>query len=83
VETYLRDPNDWILLADTGRPAFIVAFLRDQREPAIFLQDSGVRTQGGVRDPYTLDFDEIPMKLRHVFGVALGDPRSARRARRA
>lgn len=84
VESYLRDPNDWILLAETGRPAFIVAFLRDQTEPAIFLQDSGVRSiGGGVRDPYTLDFDEIPMKIRHVFGVSLGDPRSARRARRA
>lgn len=84
IENYLRDPNDWILLADTGRPAFRVAFLRDQREPAIFLQDSGMRSvNGGGRDPYTLDFDEIPMKIRHVFGAALGDPRSARRARRA
>lgn len=84
IEQYLRDPNDWILLADTGRPAFIAAFLRDIREPAIFIQDSGVRSVGGgTRDPYTLDFDEIPMKIRHVFGVALGDPRSARRARRA
>lgn len=84
VENYLRDPNDWILLADVGRPAFIIAFLRDQTEPAIFLQDSGVRSiGGGVRDPYLLDFDEIPMKIRHVFGVALGDPRAARRARRA
>lgn len=84
IEQYLRDPTDWILLADTGRPAFIVAFLRDVREPAIFLQDTGVRSMGGgTRDPYTLDFDEIPLKIRHVFGVALGDPRSARRARRA
>jgi hypothetical protein len=84
VENYLRDPTDWILLADVGRPAFIIAFLRDQREPAIFLQDTGMRSVGGgTRDPYTLDFDEIPMKIRHVFGVALGDPRAARRARRA
>jgi hypothetical protein len=84
VEPYLRDPNDWILLADTGRPAFIIAFLRDQREPFIGIEDPGIRSiGGGTRDPYTLDFDEIRMKIRHVFGVALGDPRSARRARRA
>jgi hypothetical protein len=83
VEPYLRDPNDWILLADIGRPAFIIAFLRDQREPFIGLQDPGVRSFGGGRDPYTLDADEIPMKIRHVFGVALGDPRAARRARRS
>lgn len=83
VEPYLRDPNDWILLAEIGRPAFIIAFLRDQREPFIGMQDSGVRSMGGARDPYTLDNDEWPMKIRHVFGVALGDPRAARRARRA
>lgn len=85
VDKYLRDPNDWILLADVGRPAFIIAFLRDQREPFIGMQDSGVRSMGGGGrpDPYTLDFDELPMKIRHVFGVAQGDPRAARRARRA
>jgi len=83
VEPYLRDPNDWIMLAEVGRPAFIIAFLRDQREPFIGMQDPGVRSIGGGRDPYTLDFDELPMKIRHVFGVALGDPRAARRARRA
>jgi len=83
-ESYLRDPNDWILLAETGRPAFIVAFLRDQREPGIWIQDSGMRSIGsGAKDPYSMDFDGLPMKIRQVFGVALGDPRSARRARRA
>lgn len=84
VETYLQDPNDWILLAEVNRPAFIIAFLRDQRDPSIWIQDSGMRAQGGgSSDPYTRDFDEILMKLRHVFGVALGDPRAARRARRS
>lgn len=84
VEPYLIDPNDWILLAETGRPAFIIAFLRDQRDPQIWIQDPGMRSVGGGgRDPYTLDFDEILMKLRTVFGVAQGDPRSARRARRS
>jgi hypothetical protein len=84
VEPYLKDPNDWILLAETGRPAFIIAFLRDQRTPFIGIEDPGVRNYGGGgSDPYTLDFDEMRMKIRHVFGVALGDPRSARRARRS
>lgn len=83
VERYLKDPNDAILLAEIGRPAFIIAFLRDQREPFIGIQDGGVRSVGGgTKDPYTLDFDEIPMKIRHVFGVAQGDPRAARRFRR-
>lgn len=84
VEPYLRDPNDWIVLAETGRPAFIVAYLRDQREPFVGIEDPGVRPiGGGSPDPYTLDYDEIKLKIRNIFGVAQGDPRSARRARRA
>jgi hypothetical protein len=84
VEPYLKDPNDWILFAEVSRPAFIVAFLRDQRTPFIGIADGGVRgINGGGPDPYTLDFDEIPYKVRHVFGAALGDPRAAIRARRA
>lgn len=84
VEPYLKDPNDWILLAETGRAAFRIAFLRDQREPFIGIEEGQVRSfGGGTRDPYRLMIDEVRMKLRHVFGVALGDPRSARRARRS
>jgi hypothetical protein len=84
VESYLKDPNDWILFAAVDRPAFIIAFLRDQRQPFIGIEDPGVREAGGGgEDPYTLDFDEIKFKLRHVFGVALGDPRAAIRARRS
>lgn len=84
VEPYLKDPNDWILFANVERAAFRAAFLRDQRQPFIGLQDPGVRDQSsGTPDPYTLDFDEIPFKIRHVFGVSLGDPRAAIRARRA
>lgn len=84
VEPYLKDPNDWILFADVSRPAFLIAFLRDRRVPFIGIQDSGVReVGGGSQDPYTLDFDEIPFKVRHVFGAAQGDPRAAIRARRS
>lgn len=85
VEPYLKDPNDWILLASVAdRAAFRVAFLRDQRQPFIGMLDPGVRSVGGgANDPYLLDIDEMLMKLRHVFGVALGDPLAARRARRA
>lgn len=83
VEQYLKDPNDWILFANVERPAFLVAFLRDKRDPMIGIEDPGVRDQGGGNDPYTLDFDEIRFKLRHVFGVAVGDPRAAIRARRS
>lgn len=86
IEPYLKDPNDWILFAKTnpGRAAFIIAFLRDQRVPTILLLNPGwAGANGGSKDPYTTDFDEILFKLRHVFGVAQGDPRAARRARRA
>jgi len=84
VESYLKDPNDWILFANVERPAFIISFLRDKRDPLIGIEDPGIRdAASGAADPYTLDFDEIRFKLRHVFGVALGDPRAAIRARRA
>lgn len=85
VEPYLKDPNDWILLANVSdRAAFRIAFLRDQRQPFIGMLDPGVRSVGGgANDPYLLDIDEMLMKLRHVFGVALGDPLAARRARRS
>lgn len=83
VETYLKDPNDWILFANVERPAFIIAFLRDKREPMIGTEQGSVAEIGGGIDPYTLDFDEIRFKLRHVFGVAVGDPRAAIRARRS
>lgn len=83
VEPYLKDPNDWILFANVERPAFIIAFLRDKRDPMIATEQSSVAEIGGGDDPYTMDFDEIRFKLRHVFGVALGDPRAAIRARRS
>lgn len=84
VEPYFKDPNDWILLADVSRPAFVIAFLRDQRQPFIGMMRSAIESVGGgADDPYTMDFDTLPYKIRHVFGVALGDPRAAIRARRS
>jgi hypothetical protein len=79
VEPWLNDANDWYLLADAeDRPAFVAAFLRGRRDPQIFLQDPGMRgVGGGGADPYTMDFDEIPYKLRHVFGAAPGEPLAA------
>lgn len=85
VETYLQDPNDWILFCDVSqRAAFIIAFLRDQREPFIGQMRGQVESVGGgLTDPYGLWIDELPHKIRHVFGTAQGDPRAAIRARRA
>lgn len=82
-EAWLNDPDDWTILADAeDRPAFVVAFLRNQREPFIGLQDPGIRSAiGGARDPYTLDFDVIPFKNRHIFGAAMGEPMAALRLR--
>jgi hypothetical protein len=84
VEPYLQDPNDWRLFASIDRPAFVIAFLRDQREPFIGRMSSQIESiGGGASDPYTLDFDELPHKIRHVFGCAQGDPRAATLASRA
>lgn len=84
VEPYLQDPNDWILFADVSRPAFVIAFLRDQREPFIGMMKSQIESVGGgADDPYLLDIDELPHKIRHVFGCAQGDPRAAIHASRA
>jgi hypothetical protein len=82
-EPWLNDPNDWYLLADAqDRAAFITAFLRNRQDPYIFLKDSGMRgLGGGPSDPYSMDFDEVPYKIRHVFGVAMGEPLGAIRAR--
>lgn len=82
-DPWLNDPNDYYVLADADdRPPFVVAFLRNRRDPYIFLQDSGMRgLGGGMDDPYSMDFDEIPYKIRHVFGVAPGEPQAAIRAR--
>lgn len=84
VEPYLQDPNNWILFADVSRPAFVIAFLRNQREPFIGIMKSQVEAVGGgADDPYMLDIDELPHKIRHVFGCAQGDPRAAILAQRA
>lgn len=80
-ESWLNDPNDYYALANADdRPPFVQAFLRGQRTPQMFLQDSGMRGLGGNgADPYSMDFDEIPYKLRHVSGVACGEPLAAMR----
>lgn len=82
-DPYLNDPNDWYLLADADqRPAFVAAFLRNQRTPYIFQKNDGMSgVGGGGDDPYLLNIDEIPFKIRHVWGVAAGEPFAAIRAR--
>jgi hypothetical protein len=82
VEKYLKDATNWIVTADTSRPAWIIAFYLNQQQPYIGIEDNGMRNAngGGNSDPYTLDWDEIKFKIRQLFGVALGDPRSAHQA---
>lgn len=81
-DVWLNNPDDYYFLADAAsRPPFVAAFLRGRRDPQIFLQDPGMRgVGGGGADPYTMEYDEIPYKIRHVFGVAAGEPKSAIRA---
>lgn len=75
-EAWMNDPEDWYILADAeDRAAFVVAFLRNRREPFIGLEDPRIRdAMGGAYDPYSLDFDHIRFKNRHIFGVAMGEP---------
>lgn len=82
-DPWLNDPNDWYLLANADdRAPFVAAFLRNRRDPYIFQKDSGMRgVGGGGTDPYEMEVDEIPFKIRHVFGVAMGEPQAVIRAR--
>lgn len=82
-DPFLNDPNDWYLLSDAdARPPFVVAFLRNQKTPYIFQKNDGMRgVGGGGEDPYMLNIDEIPFKIRHVWGVSSGEPFAAVRAR--
>jgi hypothetical protein len=82
VEPWLNTPGDYYLLANAqDRPAFLAAFLRNRRDPYIFLKDSGMKgLGGGASDPYSMDYDEIPFKVRHVFGGAVGEPLGAVKA---
>jgi len=81
-EPWFNDPNDWIVLGDAAdRPAFVVAFLRNQQEPFIGLKNPEVRSTLGGPDPYTFDFDTIDYKVRLFVGVAVGEPFAAYRAR--
>lgn len=82
VEPWLNVPGDYYVLANAqDRPAFLAAFLRNRRDPYIFLKDTGMRgVGGGASDPYEMDFDEVPFKVRHVFGGAVGEPLGAVKA---
>jgi hypothetical protein len=82
VEPWLNVPGDYYILASAqDRPAFLAAFLRNRRDPYIFLKDSGMKgLGGGSSDPYSMDYDEIPFKVRHVFGGAVGEPLGAVKA---
>lgn len=82
VEPWLNVPGDYYILANAqDRPPFLAAFLRNRRDPYIFLKDSGMKgVGGGQSDPYSMDFDEVPFKVRHVFGGAVGEPLAAVKA---
>lgn len=75
-EPWLNDPEDWYILADAeDRAPFVAAFLRNRTEPFIGLEDPRVRdAMGGAYDPYSLEFDHIRFKNRHIFGSAVGEP---------
>ena len=79
-EPWFNDPKNWYLLADIAdRPGFVVAFLRGQTTPFIGRLNPEVSSIGGGDDPYTMEFDSIPFKVRHIFGVGMGDPNAMHR----
>lgn len=82
-EPWFNDPNDWYVLVDAEqRPAFVAAFLRNKQEPFIGIKDQGVRgLMGSGSDPYSWETDGVDYKVRQIFGLALGDPNAAFRAR--
>lgn len=81
-EPWLNDPDDWYLLANIeDRPAFVVAFLRGRDTPFIGRANPEVSALGGGDDPYTMEFDSIPFKVRHIFGTGMGDPNAMQRMR--
>ena len=81
-EPWFNAPNQWYVLGDAeDRPAFIMAFLRNMREPFIGIKDTDSRdAMGAGEDPYSWWFDFIEYKIRHFFGTAAGEPLAAFRA---
>lgn len=81
-EGWLNSPNQWTLLGDAEeRPAFVTAWLRNQKDPFIGMKNPDTRgALSSIMDPYSYYFDEIPYKIRHFFGVACGEPMAALRA---
>lgn len=75
-DPWLNDPDDWWVFGNAAdRPAFVMAYLRNNREPFIGIKDQGVRSaMGAGTDPYSWWFDSIDYKIRHILGVALGEP---------
>jgi len=84
-DPWLNDPDDWWIFGDAAdRPAFFIAYLRGQRTPFLGLKDQGVRdAMGAGSDPYSFWFDTIDYKIRHIFGVAAGEPLAVMRLRPA
>ena len=79
-EPWLTRANDWYVLANVqDRPGMIVAFLRGRTDPFIGRATAQVAALGGGDDPYTMEFDSIPFKVRHIFGTGMGDPNAMHR----
>ena len=71
VEPFLtRFPNRWYLFADPMQvPTIEVGFLNGQKEPELFMKDSGsVRASGG-RDDFGYEYDDISYKVRWDWGI--------------
>jgi hypothetical protein len=75
-DVWLNDTDNWYIFGNIqDRPAFIIAYLRNNREPFIGLKDQGVRdAMGAGTDPYSWWFDHIEYKIRHILGVAAYEP---------
>lgn len=81
-EPWFNAPNTWTVLGNIDdRPAMVMAWLRNMKEPFIGLKDPNVSSvYGAGKDPYSFWFDSIDYKIRHFFGVAAWEPLAAFRA---
>ncbi len=65
------DANDWLLTVDPRHGTFIeLGFFNGAREPELFIQDSP--TSGSL-----FSHDTVTYKIRHIYGAAVVDFRTA------
>lgn len=83
VEQALTDTNDWYLhgriSGESAKPV-VVAFLNGKEQPDLMRKTTVQQLGGGAYDPYNLEVDSLDWKVRHDWGVSVGEPRTIYKA---